>query len=149
MPTGVPTAADLTRQAMHRGAYAAVRREQDRPSAAYWGAYGQPVSHETGSPRTESSGGASGWMSTSALLAGVLIAAITVASQPRSTGRVVSRWFGGDLLNVALLGLATAAVIAAVTAAVGRGRRAPCVVGLVLSLSPVALLAYYFYTSPG
>jgi hypothetical protein len=57
--------------------------------------------------------------------------------------------FGGDLLNVALLGLATAAVIAAVTAVVARPHRARCILGLILSLSPVALVTYYFLTSPG
>lgn len=80
---------------------------------------------------------------------GLVVLTVTAMTQTRRFGRVVAQVFGGDLLNVALLGLAVAVVLAAVTAVVPRRLRWRPLVGAVLSLSPVVLLAYYLKTTAG
>lgn len=85
------------------------------------------------------------------LTVGALVFLITAATQTRQFGAAVGRAFGGDLLNVALLGLVVGLAAAAAAAAVvaPRSSRLRCLTGLVLSLSPVALLVYYLQTTAG
>jgi hypothetical protein len=84
-----------------------------------------------------------------ALVLGVVVALTTAATQTRRFGRAVGDVFGGDLLNVAFFGLAAAAGSLVALALAPPGARGRCVVGLALSLTPVALLAYYLSTTAG
>jgi hypothetical protein len=54
-----------------------------------------------------------------------------------------------DLLNVAYLGLAAAALLVALLVCVRGKARVLCAVDLLLSLTPVALLLYYVNTTAG
>lgn len=83
------------------------------------------------------------------LTVGALVFLITAATQTRQFGAAVGRAFGGDLLNVALLGLVVALAAAATAIVAPRSSRLRCLTGLVLSLSPVALLVYYLQTTAG
>lgn len=83
------------------------------------------------------------------LILGVVVALVTAATQTRRFARAVSGVFGGDLLNVAYFGLAAAAVIVALLVCVRGKARVLCGVGLLLSLTPVALLLYYVNTTAG
>jgi len=72
-----------------------------------------------------------------ALGCGGLVAILTVASQ------LVPLPIGGDFVNLALIGLAAAAfALPATVSSHGAGRRR-ALLGLVLTLSPVALLGYF------
>lgn len=83
------------------------------------------------------------------LTVGALVFLITAATQTRQFGAAVGRAFGGDLLNVALLGLVVGLAAAAAAVVAPRSSRLRCLTGLVLSLSPVALLVYYLQTTAG
>lgn len=83
------------------------------------------------------------------LVLGVCIALVTAASQVAATGQVVSRLIGGDLLNLALVGMGVAAAAGVAMTVVARRYRSRCIVGLTLSLSPVALVAYFLLTTDG
>lgn len=80
---------------------------------------------------------------------GAVVALVTAATQIRRFARAVSGVFGGDLLNVAYVGLAAAALILALLVRVRGKVRVLCAVGLLLSLTPVALLLYYVNTTAG
>lgn len=84
-----------------------------------------------------------------ALGIGLVVLTITAMTQTRRFGRAVAQVFGGDLLNVAVFGLAVAVIVAAATVLVPHGLRWRPLVGALLSLSPVVLLAYYLKTTPG
>lgn len=84
-----------------------------------------------------------------ALGIGLVVLTITAMTQTRLFGRAVAQLFGGDLLNVALFGLAAAVVVAAGTTVVPQALRWRSLAGAVLSLSPVVLLAYYLKTTAG
>lgn len=106
----------------------------------------------SGTDSARSSAGSPRWRvaaANAALGIGLVVLTITAMTQTRLFGRAVSQVFGGDLLNVALFGLAAAGVVGAATAVVPRALRWRPILGAVLSLSPVVLLAFYLKTTPG
>lgn len=74
-----------------------------------------------------------------ALGVGLVVLTITAMTQTRRFGRTVAQVFGGDLLNVALFGLAVAVVVAAATTVVPRGLRWRPLMGALLSPDPPSL----------
>ena len=115
-------------------------------------AYSRRMRPGSGTDSARSSVGSPRWRvaaANAALGIGLVVLTITAMTQTRLFGRAVAQVFGGDLLNVALFGLAAAVVAGAATAVVPRPLRWRPILGAVLSLSPVVLLAYYLKTTPG
>jgi len=77
------------------------------------------------------------------------VVALTLASQLPGTGVVVSGLIAGDIAVLALIGLVVSVVCSVLLARAEAGTRGRATAGVLMSLSPVAVLAYYLATTAG